>query len=84
MTWREAIEYLVQQRIPLKQAQEHFIHSYINAAIKAMGRNRTRAAEILGIHPNTITRRIGFKHATSPARCRETCRVEQSGHARGL
>jgi DNA-binding NtrC family response regulator len=42
------------RRLPLKDAVEAFEQQYIKAVVDSVGGNKTKAAELLGIHRNTL------------------------------
>ncbi|MBW1722686.1 MAG: sigma-54-dependent Fis family transcriptional regulator [Deltaproteobacteria bacterium] len=46
------------KHLPLKKAVSHFEYEYISDVLEHVGNNRKRAAEILGIHRNTLLAKI--------------------------
>jgi len=60
---REKLELLVaemiEKRIYLDEAVREFEKKFIQNALAKTGGNQSRAAEVLGLHRNTLNRKIG-------------------------
>ena len=60
---REKLESLVAEmidkRISLDEAVREFERKFIQNALAKTGGNQTKAAEVLGLHRNTLCRKIG-------------------------
>ena len=50
---------MIDKRIYLEEGVGEFEKRYIQLALAQSGGNRTKAAETLGLHRNTLTRKIG-------------------------
>lgn len=60
---------MVERGIPFDQARDEFEKKFIQTALSKTKGNQTRAAQVLGIHRNTLNRKIqqlklnGFKRS---------------------
>jgi DNA-binding NtrC family response regulator len=50
---------MVERRIYLDEAVNEFEKRFIQSALSKTAGNQTKAAEILGVHRNTLNRKIG-------------------------
>ena len=50
---------MIEKRIYLDEAVREFEKKFILNALAKTGGNQTRAAEVLGLHRNTLNRKIG-------------------------
>ena len=50
---------MVERGILLEEAVEEFEKKFIKQALEQSGGNQSRAASILGIHRNTLSRKLG-------------------------
>jgi Fis family transcriptional regulator, factor for inversion stimulation protein len=53
------IEEMVEKRIYLNEAVREFEKKFILNALAKTGGNQTKAAQVLGLHRNTLNRKIG-------------------------
>jgi DNA-binding NtrC family response regulator len=51
---------MIERRIFLEEALSEFEKRFIQAALTKTRGNQTRAAEVLGVHRNTLNRKIGL------------------------
>jgi len=49
---------MIEKRIFLEEAAGEFEKKFIQSALKKTGGNQTKAAEVLGLHRNTLSRKI--------------------------
>ena len=50
---------MIERRIYLGEAVNEFERKFIQSALTKTGGNQTKAAEFLGVHRNTLSRKIG-------------------------
>ena len=51
---------MIEKRIFLEEAAGEFEKKFIQSALKKTGGNQTKAAEVLGLHRNTLSRKISI------------------------
>jgi len=51
---------MIEKRIFLEEAAGEFEKKFIQSALKKTGGNQTKAAEVLGLHRNTLSRKISL------------------------
>ncbi len=51
---------MIEKRIFLEEAAGEFEKKFIQSALKKTGGNQTKAAQVLGLHRNTLSRKISL------------------------
>ena len=51
---------MIERRIYLDEALNEFERRFIQTALTKTGGNQTKAAQVLGVHRNTLNRKIGL------------------------
>jgi Fis family transcriptional regulator, factor for inversion stimulation protein len=59
---------MIEKRIYLDEAVREFEKKFILNALAKTGGNQTRAAQVLGVHRNTLNRKIGQYKLTGRSR----------------
>ena len=54
------VDEMIEKRIYLPEAADEFEKKFIQSALKKTEGNQSRAAEILGLHRNTLSRKISL------------------------
>ena len=52
---------MIEKRIYLEEALDEFEKKFIQSALTKTGGNQTKAAQVLGVHRNTLNRKI-YQH----------------------